>query len=199
MKKSAKRVILDLIKQTESFNEKDLSGNINYSDVMDIVLYYIFLQKDLNEIAGISCRDFSSLLERKAKEWAKAVINLWGTVRVPRFHGSKEMCNRPRIWVVDFAWTPKSGPKSSTMGAAEAYELLRPGFYKHSNLLDFFSCSEEFSYEESDWPIYKKNVIEAVTLPKWRNRTHSRRLKTVFDLAESICQELRRNRLNFTK
>jgi len=33
MKKKAKRAILDIIRQTESFKEKDLSGNISYSDV----------------------------------------------------------------------------------------------------------------------------------------------------------------------
>jgi len=169
---------------------------------MDIVLYYISLQEDLNEIANISCRDFSSLSERKSREWAQPLINQWGKIKVPRFHGSKEMCYHPRIWVVLFARTPRSGPESSTMSAAEHYELLRPGFYKYRNLLDFFSWPEEFSYEEGDWPVYKKNTIEAVTFPKWRNRTHSRRLKTVFDLAELICQELRSfksNELNSLK
>ncbi len=197
----ARSVILEKISQSQDatlgkgkyFHSRSFLHNLDYSDVMDIVLYYISLQDDLDEIAKISRHDFSDILKKVTREWVDKVEKQWGKVKTPRFYGSKETYDHPRIWEISGAWTPGPGPMGGTMSRAEYYEVLHPGFSQHKYLLLFFRYPEGLSKELcGNWPAYKKHRIEDMTFPKWRRKIHQKRLMTVLDLAESVCQELRK-------
>jgi len=198
VQKSAREIILEKISQSKDktlgkgtfFHSKSFLHEIGYSDVMDIVLYYISLQKDLDKIARISTSDFSDVLEKTTIDWAEKVEKQWGKVKTPRFYGSKETYDRPRIWSIALAWTPGPGPMGGTMSTAESYTVLRPGFSRHRHLIVFFKYPEGLPDEFGNWPNYKKH-IEAMKFPKWRRKMHQKRLLTVLDLAESVCRRLR--------
>lgn len=197
---SVKEIILERINQSNDntlgpgkfFHSKLFLENLSYSDVMDIVLYYVSLQKDLDKIARISSRDFANILERATCDWMEKVETQWGKVRVPRFYGSQETYLQPRIQTIALARTPGPGPMGGTMSHAEEYEALHPGFSQHKYLLSFFRYPEGLPGRPINWPLYKKYFIEAKSFPKWRRRMHQKRLLTVLDLAESVCQLLRK-------
>lgn len=193
---SPEEIILGMIERSELpdegwFHSKFFLNNIEYCDVMDVVLYYISLQDDLDNIAKISCCDFSRMLERTTKGWIERSEKKWGKVRTPLFRGHQKVYYRPGIWDIASAWTPGPGPMGGTMSAARYYEALHPGFCQHERLLSFFRYSAELLGTHGYWPYYKKHVIEAATFPKWRRKMHSKRLETVFELAESVCRALR--------
>lgn len=199
----ARQIILEKISQSKDeslskgkhFHSKSYLHHLRYSDVMDIVLYYVSLQEDLAEIAKITSHAFSDIMEKATKEWVEKVKDRWGKVKTPRFYGSKETYDRPRIWDISLAWTPGPGPMGGTMSSAEHYEVLHPGYEQHRYLLAFFMYPPGLSRELcGNWPTYKEHCIENMTFPKWRRKMHGKRLTTVLDLAESVCQEMRRTK-----
>gem|GEM_PF-2083468 len=198
----AKELILSLIEQSELpdakyYHSRLFLKNIEYQDVMDIVLYYIYVQDDLDEITKILCKDFSRILERTTKEWAQKLQSKWGTVRMPVSYRSKQMRDYPRILLISSAWD--SGITEESMTIAVYYRDLQAGFANYKYLLAFFRYPEGLPDRHANWPWYKENVIKAVTFAKWnkkisgkRSAANRRRLETVFDLAEAVCQELRK-------
>ncbi|MDO8424777.1 MAG: hypothetical protein Q7S70_02440 [bacterium] len=187
----AKEIILGKIGQAKGkMFEKD---GLRYSDVIDIVLYYISLQDDLDKIARVPTRRFSKILEEETHKWIKRVEKRWGKVKVPRFYGSEELYELPMIWGISGAWTPGPGPMGGTMSSAEDYEILHPGFAQHEYLILFFNYPEGLSKELcGNWPLYRKLHLEETTFWKWHWKIHQDRLLTAFDLAETVCQELRK-------
>ena len=199
MRKEAKELILARMEKSRlpkqsCYHDKLFLDYIKYDDVMDIVLYYISLQRDLSSIARISCREFSRILEKITKDWARKVGKQWGGVKTPRYHGSRETYYRPRIENISLAWVPGPGPMGGTMSTAEHYEVLYPGFSQFDYLLAFFKYPGGLPDICGNWPFYKKKVVEATTFPKWRRKKHRERLETVFELAELVCQELRKRK-----
>lgn len=197
MRKDAKELILERMKKStlpkqKCYHDKFFLNHIQYGDVMDIVLYYISLQRDVTRIAKIPCNEFSRILEKITKGWMGGVEKQWGTVKTPRNYGSKEIYDRPRIWAISSAWTPGPGPMGGTMSVARYYEVLYPGFSQHDYLLAFFRYPKGLPLKHGNWPYYKKQVVEAATFPKWRRKMHRKRLETVFELAELACRELRK-------
>ena len=88
-----KEIILEKISQSRDespgkgkcFHIGSSLHHIGYSDIMDIVLYYISLQDDLDEIAKISKHDFSYLVERVLRQWIKERAEQWGKQKTARF------------------------------------------------------------------------------------------------------------------
>lgn len=165
--------------------------NIGFGDVMDVVLYYISLQPDFSEIARIESHDFYKLLKNVWGEWKERVKKQWGYGYYEYPLGSGQTHKTFRIYDIDDAWSSGPGPIGGTMGAAEQYAYLFPGFMQYRHLLPFFSYPEEVP---GGWPSYRERRVKALVFPKWRRKMHGKKLEMVFRLAEMVCQGIRENR-----
>ncbi len=168
-------------------------GKVDFSDFMDIVLYRISLEPGLEKVTTIRTRDFWGLIEATWREWDERLEKAWGytTYEYPRNSGQKHKYSR--FLDLGSAWHGGSGPMGGTMGMAERYALLHPGFTKHEFLLQFFSFPKALRDEggSGNWPHYVLYVIERQTFPKLRRKRHLKKLDIILDFAEDVCQKLR--------
>ena len=166
---------------------------VDFSDFMDIVLYRISLEPELEKVATIRTHDFWGLIEATWREWDERLEKAWGytTYEYPSHSGKKHKYSR--FLELGSAWHGGSGPMGETMGTDERYALLRPGFTKHEFLLQFFSFPEALRDEggSGNWPHYVLNTIERQTFPTFRRKRHFKKLDIILDFAEDVYQKLR--------
>lgn len=148
----------------------DYMREIGFTDLMDILLYYLSLQPDLRLIAAkIKAHDF-----------------LWKTVRAHWQKGARKSFP----FIKGFPWASGPGPMDGTAGPAESY-CLRVGLFDKS-LLTWFLWPEELKGEtEENWPKYKKK-IEDILFPKLRRKYNQKKLAAALTFAEEICEIMRR-------
>ena len=90
------------------------------------------------------------------------------------------------------AWWCRPGPLDGTAGPAETYSLLSPGILQCFNLYHYFSPGDlPCSGTTTSWKAYKTITIEQRGFPRWR-RQSKKRLELVLNLAEQICQAMRK-------
>lgn len=177
MSKDAKSVLLDLIQRSddktlgpgEHLRSKWHLGKIYFSDFMDVVMYYISLQQDLDDIARVEMSDFFEILK-----------DLW-----EKEFSDKLYDNFGHPWVND-----------DSSGLGVSYFRSTPGIELHSEfLLEYLKYPEALkglgNYRR--WPDHKEQ-IENIIFPKYRRIKHKKMLNRALDFAEKVCQELRRNK-----
>lgn len=172
---SARKTIITLIQESRdeaiqgtAFRQESWLSTIRFSDVMDIVLFYISLQPDLNQIGKITSNDFSRLVEKIWKEWIaekknEISLDLYG------------------------AFSPGSGPMDGSAGPAEMYMMYHPGICHYKYLLVFFSYPKELP---SGWLPYREHM-KIMVFPKWRREQNFKNLSKVFNLATRVCAAMR--------
>lgn len=172
--------ILNLIKESSDrwlkgsyYRSDDYLKRILFSDVMDIVLYDISLQPDLDKIARIKTADFYRLTHNIWDKWIEE---------------KKNVC----FFDLDFPWSSGPGPMDGTMGSAEFYFSLYPGPLRDDYLLEFFSYPKGLPSFNPNWPSYKEKHIERMVFPKWRRKNKLKRIDSVFTLAEMIMVQMRK-------
>lgn len=176
MSKSAKVVIMDLIQRSDDktlgsgkyFHSKCYLGKIYFSDFMDMVMYYISLQPDLDGIGKIRISDFSNLLK-----------DLWEKKFSEKFYDS-----------FGHPWINNDGYSS---GSGIDYFRSNPGLELHSEfLLEYFGYPEALKglSKHRRWPEYKEQMENCI-FPKYRRIKHKKMLNAALDFAEDVCQELR--------
>ncbi len=184
MSKDARSIIVDLIQESDDktlgpgkhFRSKCHLGEIFFSDFMDIVMYYIFLQSDIDDIAQIKMDDFRDLLK-----------NLWDGLEEKKANKFYDLFGHP--WLGGNSdW---SGPYF--VGAGLDYFRSTPGIELHNEfLLEYFKYPKELKGQSRHhrWPDYKE-AIEKGIFPKYRRKKHTKILHEALDFAEKACQELR--------
>lgn len=176
MSNGARNIMVDLIQSSDDktlgsskfFRSKWHLGRIIFSDFMDIVMYHISLQPDLDGIGKIRISDFSNLLK-----------DLWEKKFSEKFYD-------------DFGhpWINNDGYSS---GFGIDYFRSNPGLELHSEfLLEYFGYPEALKglSRHTRWPEYKEQ-IENFIFPKYRRIKHKKMLNAALDFAENVCQELR--------
>lgn len=164
--------ITNLIKQStddgiqgNAFKEESYLQEIRFSDVIAIILYYISLQPDLDKIGQMNTNDFWCLFKKEWYDWTK--IN-------------RQFCS------LNSAWSSEPGPGGGGAGLAEIYFCYHPGIGRCDRLSHFFQYPSRFNY---GWGVYRDKRIKIYIFPKWRRNI--KKLDAAFDLAESICEEMR--------
>ena len=149
--------IINLINQSNDTKKKD---NIYFKDIIDIILLYISLQKDISLVTKIETIDFYYLVKR---EWF-----LWV------WHNRCFKC-------LNSAW---SCHYSSTDGDRETFIYKHSGINNYNMLRRFNSFPRKFNLE---WEEYKKKHIIGEILPKWKK---SQKINLILDLAEKIHERM---------
>lgn len=176
MLNGARSVIVDLIQRSDDktlgpgkhFRSKWHLGRIHFPDFMDIVMYYISLQPDLDNIAKIEMSDFFDLLK-----------DLWEKKFSDKFYD-----NFGHPWISD---------DNSSSGSGVDYFRSNPGLDLHSEfLLEYLKYPEALKELSNHirWPGYKEQ-IENFIFPKYRRIKHRKMLNMALDFAENVCHELR--------
>jgi len=166
-------------------------GAVDFSDVIDIVLYYISLQPDLDKIARIESHDFYEALRKVWDIWGEGVKKSWGYRKYDHPCQGYEHKRFPKFYDLDSAWQSGPGPMGGTMGAAEHYAYIHPGFLKHKYLILFFSYPEGLPFGAGNWPAYREHNIKKMVFPKWRRKANKKKLEMVFQLAEMLCNHIK--------
>lgn len=165
--------IIDLIKNN---TEENIEGKyfcsdehlneIQFSDIMDIVLLYISLQPDMRNL---------------------------GTIRSSRFY--KLVKNEWKRWISDedfidlkYVWNNKVGTIDDSAGVADLYMSYRISIFSYNYLLLFFNYPEELP---GGWPEHRRDILTMV-LPKWKREKNFQKINLVFNLAELICTAIRK-------
>jgi hypothetical protein len=172
---SVRKTILNLIEESR---EEDIKGTafrrdswmntIFFSDVMDVVFFYISLQPDLKEIARINTSDFYALVEKVWGEWIKD--------------------QKSRAFLgLNSAWSSGPGPIGGTAGPAEMYMFYYPGVIQYRYLLEFFSYPEGLP---RGWSPYRDHM-KVMVFPKWKREKSHKKLGSVFRLAQMVCEAMR--------
>ena len=204
VKTNPKEKILDLISKSMDkhlggpksiFRSESYLNEVDFSDVADVVLYYLSLRPDMRKICRIESYKFYKLLEETMFKWAKKAKQAWGF----RYYEPSYAPGKKHKWflindVALHAWQSGSGPMGGTMGPAEHYAYLEAGFLQHDNLLILFSYPEELSGNggTGNWPSYREHHIEKLVFPKWRREIHAQKLESVLQLAEMVCTGMRK-------
>jgi hypothetical protein len=172
---SIRKIIVNLIQESKdeniqapAFREESWLNNILFSDIMDIVLFYINLQHDLEKIGKIRSDDFYRLVENVWKEWIRDK-------------------NNEVFFNLNSAWSNGPGPMDGSAGPAEMYMLYHPGLLGHKYLLAFFSYPEELP---GGWSPYREH-LKIMVFPKWRRENNFKNLSKIFNLAAMICNAMR--------
>ena len=167
-------------------------GRIDFSDFMGIVLYRIGLEPDLEKVATVTTHDFWDIVEEAWKEWRERLKNSWGYRKTERASVPYVGRRVSAFLDIDDAWSNGPGPMGGTMGAAEMYAILHPGFTTHKYLLQFFRFPETLrdKGEYGNWPRYKLE-IERMKFPKFPRKKHFKKLGIILDFAEDVCERLR--------
>lgn len=174
MSNGARNIMVDLIQSSDDktlgpgkyFRSKCHLGKIHFSDFMDIVMYYISIQPDLDDIAKIRMSDFFDLLK-----------DLWEKTFSEKFYD-----NFGHPWI-----------NNDDSGSGVDYFRSNPGLDLHSEfLLEYFGYPEALKglSKHRRWPEYKEQ-IENFIFPKYRRMKHKKMLNVALDFAENVCQELR--------
>jgi len=171
--RSVRKTILDLIFESKdenikgkAFREESWLSQIRFSDVVDIILYYMILQQDIERFSRISSTDFYHLFKNVWDEWIieeenKAFFDLRGS------------------------WSNGPGPMGGTAGPAEMYMFYHPGITNYETIYSFFF--ETYS----NWPNYSGHM-KIMVLPKWRREKNLKNINLVFNLAHRICEAMRK-------
>ena len=130
--------IIDLINQSIDIGKND---NICFKDIIDIILMYLSLQKDVCKITKIETIDFYYLVK---KEWF-----LW--VR----HNICFKC-------LNSAWDCKN---KTTDENIETFIYKHTGINNYNMLRRFHFYPNKFNRE---WDEHKKHIVSNI-LPKWKN------------------------------
>jgi hypothetical protein len=169
---SVSKIIIGLIQESKDENirgkairEESWLQRITFSDVMDIVLFYISLQPDVKNIGKIKSIDFYHLVEHTWKQWIA------------------DKNNRAFI-ELNSAWSNGPGPMDGTAGPAEMYMYYHPGMLGHKRILEFFYCCD-------NWTSYLEHM-KIMVFPKWRRENNLKNISSVFHLAEMICSATRK-------
>lgn len=189
MAKDARSIILGLIQkssdntlpQGKHFRSKGYLGRIFFSDFMDVVVYYISLQNDLDEITRIKMDDLKNLLK-----------NLWDELDRKVANNFYDLFGHP--WISGDSGPSFSGPYFT--GAGLDYFNSTPGIGLYSEfLLEYFRYPQELRGQSrhNRWPDYKKD-IENEVFPKYRRIKHKEILHKALDFAENVCRKLRERR-----
>ena len=168
--------IIDLI---ENSTEENIKGNyfrsdeylneIQFSDIIDIVLLYIDLQPDMRKLGTIKSFKFYELVKKEWKRWFSGEDNSF-------FINLK------------YVWNNKVGAIDDSAGVADLYMSYQINIFSYSHLLLFFNYPEELP---SGWPERRKNILLMV-LPKWKREQNFQKINLVFNLAEMICVAIRK-------
>ncbi|MBU3901641.1 hypothetical protein KKF25_03280 [Patescibacteria group bacterium] len=142
-----------------------------FTDLMDILFYYLSLQPDLRVFAAkIKIEDF--MWQTVQAHWQKRARELFSFM-------SDKMS----------PWASGSGPMDGTAGPAESYSV-RLGLFEWT-LLSWFLWPDELEGErERNWPKYKKK-IETMLFPKLRRKYNQKKLAAALTFAEEICEIMR--------
>jgi hypothetical protein len=170
--------IIDQIKKSNAdgiegsyYKRKAYLRQIVFSDIIDIIFYYISLQQDLDKIASMKPDVFYNILENTWNEWIK------------------DKKNKSFI-TLDRAWHSNPGPMGGTAGSAEIYAYYHPGFYHYGDMFIFFIYPRAFV---GGWEHYKDVHIKDYVLLKWKQKNNIKKIDLVFNLAEMVCQAMRKN------
>jgi hypothetical protein len=168
-----KEEILKLIKEStddgikgKAYKEESYLQRIRFDDIVDIILYYISLQSDIDSIGKIDTIDFHNILKGEWFCWVKY---------------NKEFYSQGS------AWSSGPGPGGGTAGLAEMYMSYFPGITGYDNLLSFFRYPRKFNH---GWENYRDKHIKNYVFPKWRRNI--KKIDSILNLAEVICEEIRR-------
>ena len=142
---------------------------INFADLMDILLYYLSLQPDLRAFAAkIKVDNF--LWQTVKTHWQKRARELFPFIKMS-------------------PWASRPGPMDGSAGPAESYSA-RLEFFEWT-LLSWFLWPDELKEErERNWPKYKKK-IEAMLFPKLCRKYNQKKLDAALTFAEEICEIMR--------
>jgi hypothetical protein len=168
--------IIDLIKNSNEenikgdyFHSEEYLNEIQFSDVMDIILIYIRLQPDMKNLGKIKSSKLYKLLKNEWKEW---------------------LSNEENIGFINLksAWSNGIGPMDGSAGKAEIYMSYIARLNSYEYLLLFYCYPEELP---GGWPEYRKMIMTMV-LPKWKREQNLQKINLVFNLAEMICVAIRK-------
>lgn len=148
--------------------DKKFIKNIHYSDVMDIVFFYLSLYLKDKGVRSMSTSDFYNLSEAVWKRWCREEKN--------------QKFNR-----LGGAYCPGPGPMGGTASSAEMYLLYYTRFTCFENIQEFFICPKA---AHCGWSYYRDSQVVPRTLPKWRRVNNFKKINQVFELAETICREI---------
>lgn len=198
--RSAREKVEDRIKQSPEnivghgahFQRRSWLGHVSFSDVMDAVLYMIDLHGKRDLITRIDTYEFwDKVVERLWQEKAESVFGAaWGWRRSEYPLGSGNFSRFDKWLELNSAWHGGSGPMGGTMGDAEHYALLHPGFRQHKFLIQFFQYPKGLPWQAGNWPVYKKSHIEETVFPKLRRKEHAKKLVCILNFAEEVCSTL---------
>ena len=151
----------------EIHKREEYLQEIRFGDIADIILLYISLQFDIETIGRVNTIDFRVLFKKEWFRWTKR---------------NKDFQS------LNSAWAAEPGPLGGTAGIAEMYMFYFPGVVNHEKLRHFFFYPIRFGH---NWESYRDKHIKIYVFPKWR-RNPEEKLESVLDLAEKICQEVRK-------
>ena len=168
------------LRKGTAFQRGSFLNNVDFSDIADLVLYYISLQEDLSEISRIETREFWKIFKEEWDKWQKESGDVWD-----RYKKGEKMSKLHQAW-----WCGP-GPLGGTAGPAEIYSSYSPGILLCSFLYQYFlpgdlPCSKTMISWDAN-----KNMIENKVFPKWRRQSLVR-IGLVIKLAEQICEEMRK-------
>lgn len=168
MNVGAKNQIIEQIKKSDHKKIKNWHGaasQIKFGNIMDIVLYYISLQPDFEDVVRIDADDFYNMIKVACNAWIE---------KNKVFLGLKS------------AWMD---------GSANDYLKVYPGpCYQHCPFDFFHTSSRSINPRPDNWLGYRDGYIKIVTFPKWRAEKNMGKINPVFDLAETIYTQMRKCR-----
>lgn len=166
-----------IIKMIEQSTDEGIKGNkyreeeylqkLLFGDIMAVVFYYISLQRDIDGIGEMHTDYLYHLLKKESLCWAE---------------------NNKDFELLKLAWSNESGPMGGTAGDAEMYMSFFPGISTFHNLRNFFYYPKRTGH---GWEAYRDGYVKNYVFPKWRRNI--KKINQVFDFAEIICEEIRKN------
>jgi len=129
--------IIDLINQSIDIGKND---NICFKDIIDIILMYLSLQKDVCKITKIETIDFYYLVKKEWFFWVK--------------HNNCFKC-------LNSAWECKHKKADEN---TETFIYKHTGINNYNMLRRFYFYPNKFNRE---WDEHKKHIIVNI-LPKWK-------------------------------
>lgn len=150
---------------------------IQFIEIMNILLYYFSLQPNIGEIgAGVKMRDLFMASDLRAFPGG-VVCRCWQK-KAPEWFPFYKGC----------PWANGPGPMDGTMGPAEYFHTIHPGFGDDSVKSYFFWPEELAEESERNWPRYKQ-CIERMTFPKFRRKYNAKKLAAALDFAALVWQQ----------
>jgi hypothetical protein len=173
---SMRKTIVSLIQESRdedikgaAFRKESWLSRIDFSDVMDIVIFYISLQPDIKVIGKTKTNDFYHLMKDVWMQWAEDKKN-------------KVFSD------LSSAWYSQAGPMDGYAGPAEMYMMYHPGLLHYKYLLEYFFYPEELP---GGWSSYRDHM-KIMVFPKWRREKNYKKIPLVFNLAGMACEAMRK-------